>query len=143
MITKSTLADAKAFLCWDAFENLSIQLVPIQEAVAYFYPPGTDKKSILLFYAGNEKNMENALFLLFHEAGHARQWERLASSKKEEFSRKINLDMGDEKIDFEREAWKLGKELFIKFLKAKNLPHLDLIERFKNFAEHSLETYRG
>ena len=144
MITKSTLANAKAFFCWDAIENLSIQLVPVQEAVAYFYPPRINKKSIILFYDTDEEDMENSLFLLFHEAGHARQWEHFANAKKEnEFSQKMNLDMGDEKIHFEQEAWDRGKNLFINFLKSQNFPSTELVDKFETFAEQSMETYRG
>jgi hypothetical protein len=37
MIQKSILDGAKAFLCWDEFPDMAIQLVALQNAVGYYY----------------------------------------------------------------------------------------------------------
>lgn len=143
MINQSVLFEAKAFLCWDKFPNLSIKLIPIEEAIAFFYPPTKDVSTINLFYEKDTKDFSHILCLLFHEAGHFRQWQYLSDQNRiERFWRGINLDKGEQKIQFEREAWKFGEELLEEFLIKINLDKNILIDVYKSYAEQSLLTYK-
>ncbi len=101
MIPKSLLDAAKAFLCWDVFPDLAIQLVALQNAVAYYYPPGGGLQSIVLFYDPAQRDFSEPLFLLFHEAGHACQWRQMqAGGRGGLFARLMTLDAGPEKVCF-------------------------------------------
>ena len=142
MINQSVLFEAKAFLCWEKFPDLSIKLIPIEKAIAFFYPPAKDNMTICLFYKKNTKDYSPALCLLFHEAGHLRQWQNLSiQNRSDEFERWTNLDKGDKKIQFEREAWKLGGELLNEFLTGINMNQNSLSDYYKSYAEQSLLTY--
>ncbi len=122
MISKSVLTAAKAFLCWDAFKNLSIQLVPVQNAVAYYYPPQNAHHGIVLLYAAGAPDLSEPLFLLFHEAGHARQWTELyGKDRKDYFQEMIDRDRGSEKTAFEQEAWDNGRHLLEQFVRQEKL----------------------
>ena len=143
MISKSILFEAKAFLCWEKFSDLSIKIIPIDKAVAFFYPPSKNMMTIKLFYEKNTKDYSPALFLLFHEAGHLRQWQKLSTqNRSNEFEHYTNLDKGKQKIQFEREAWKLGEELLTEFLTKINMDQTILIDVYNRYAEQSLLTYR-
>jgi len=122
MISKSVLTSAKAFLCWDVFKNLSVQLVPVHNAVAYYYPPQNAHHGIVLFYTPGAPDLCEPLFLLFHEAGHARQWAELcAQNRKDYFQEMIDRDKGTEKMTFEKEAWDTGRRLLEQFLRKEQL----------------------
>jgi len=143
VISQAILFEAKAFLCWDKFPTLSIKLIPIDKAIAFFYPPAKDIMTINLFYEMNTKDYSSALCLLFHEAGHLRQWQHLSNQNRaDEFDHCINLDRGDQKIEFEREAWQLGGELLNEFLTKININLNNLNDYYKSYAEQSLLTYR-
>ena len=143
MISQSILFEAKAFLCWEKFPDLSIKLIPIDKAIAFFYPPAKDVMTISLFYEKNTKDCSLALCLLFHEAGHLEQWQNLSNQNRaDEFERGTNLDKGGQKIQFEREAWKLGGDLLNEFLTKINMDQNILINVYKSYAEQSLLTYR-
>ena len=108
-IGKSILNAAKAFLCWDMFPDLTIQLVPTQEAISYFHPP-FDKSTIVLFYQKDSRDYSTPLFLLFHEIGHYIQFEKMKKSRKESlFWQNINTPTGNSRIAFEQESWQKGK----------------------------------
>jgi hypothetical protein len=95
--------------------------VPIQKTAAYFYPPQDDCPSIVLFYDPESQDFSKPLYLLFHEAGHARQWQHHATlGQGELFHRRMNLDKGEEKVAFEKEAWDFGRKHFITFIEKKN-----------------------
>ena len=141
MIPKSLLDAAKAFLCWDVFPDLSIQLVPLQSAVAYYYPPGGGLQSIVLFYDPSQRDFSEPLFLLFHEAGHACQWREMqAGARGGRFTRLMALDKGPEKAVFERDAWRLGKELFMKFAGGRGLGS-GLPDRFESYCRNCVQSY--
>ena len=143
MINQSVLFEAKAFLCWDKFTNLSIKLIPIDKAVAFFYPPTKDVSTINLFYEKDTKDLTHVVCVLFHEAGHLRQWQNFSKQDREgEFWKCINLDKGKNKIQFEYEAWKFGEELLGEFLVKINMDQNILINIYKSYAEQSLETYK-
>ena len=142
MVPKSLLISTKEFLCWEAMENLSIQLVPIQRAVAYFYPPLNDYSSIVLFYQTLTDDYSEPLFLLFHEAGHAQQWrDYVIGNKAELFRRMLDLDKGPEKLAFEKEAWDLGKRLLLAFSTKRQLADDELCKSFDRYAERCLQSY--
>ena len=130
------LNEAKAFLCWDALPNLSIQLVPIQKSVAYYFPPNRELDSILLFYDAHQHDFSESIFLLFHEAGHAQQYERLGKI----FHNMISVPNGKERRSFEREAWSFAKILFEKFVTKFDLEN-SLLEKFDQYAAMSLDSY--
>jgi len=142
MVPKSLLTSAKAFLCWETGENLSIQLVPIQKAVAYFYPPQRDYSSIVVFYQPQYQDFAEPLFLLFHEAGHAQQWRSYAAQgQAERFHQMLDLDKGPEKLAFEKEAWGLGKVFLATFLEKQKLPAEKWLSRFTQYGDACLQSY--
>jgi hypothetical protein len=143
MINQPVLFEAKAFLCWDKFPNLSIKLIPIDKAAAFFYPPTKDVSTINLFYEKDTKDFSQAICLLFHEAGHFKQWQNLsAKNRVADFWHIINLDKGDQKIQFEREAWKFGEDLLGEFMVKINIGQNILINVYKSYAEQSIRTYK-
>ena len=143
MIDKSVLDAAKAFLCWEAFDGLSVQLVAVQNAVAYYYPPGNPCHAVVLFYLEESRDFSEPLFLLFHEAGHAKQWSEMQAQKKTDlFQRMISATEGREKLDFEKQAWEIGMRLFADFLRKEKLEPL-LFEHFDRYRAVCLQSYEG
>jgi len=141
-INKSLLETAKAFLCWDVFNELAIQLVPLNKATAYYFPPQNHLHSIIVFYQERQKDFSEPLFLLFHEAGHILQRKHLEKLGREEnFTVLMNLDKGAEKVSFERDAWELAEPLFDRFIEKENLPQKEMKARFKKYQEKSLHSY--
>ena len=143
MIPISLLNEAKAFLSWDIFDNLSIQLVPLQSAVAYHYPPDNRNHSIVVFYDSKSRDFSEPVFYLFHEAGHAMQFEHHSSNKQVSFFHsRLALDKGPERREFEQQAWDLGRHLFIRFLAKQDLDADKLLDHYDKFSRHCLDTYR-
>jgi len=143
MINQSLLFEAKAFLCWEKFPNLSIKFIPIAETVAFFHPPGRDILTINLFYEKNSQDHAQAICLLFHEAGHVAQWQNFSAHNRiNEFWNSINLDKGEQKFNFEKQAWNLGEELLREFLDKINIDKNILNDVYKSYAEQSLMTYK-
>ena len=143
MISQSVLFEAKAFLCWEKFPNLSITLIPIEVAIAFFYPPTKDISTIKLFYEKNTGDFSQALCLLFHEAGHVKQWQKLSDQGNEnEFWDCMNLDKGDRKVKFEHEAWQFGEKLLNELLAKISMDKDILIPVYKCYAAQSLATYK-
>jgi len=141
-VGKSVLATAKAYLCWEVFGRLTIQLVPIQDAVAYYYPPNKESHSIVLYYHASLDDFSEPLFLLFHEAGHARQWSGIPEQQREShFRSMLNLDTGKEKTAFEEKAWEAGRELFTRFIEKEHLSK-KLLHRFDDYKRICLTSYR-
>jgi hypothetical protein len=141
MIPFSVLAAAKAFLCWDGIDHLGIQLVPLRSAVAYYYPPGNQHHAIVVFYDPASRDFSEPFFLLFHEAGHARQWVQLhAVNRADYFQKMMNADRGQEKMAFEREAWDSGRQLLEEFLYREQLSPT-LTAHYDLYARASLLTY--
>lgn len=137
------LQAAKAFLCWDALEGLSIQLIPQQSSVGYFYPPGSIP-AIVLFYDPMQQENHSALSLLFHEAGHAEQWRRYNSEdQRSRFFEMMQRDHGSEKVDFESEAWCFGKELLMSFITRHSLPPARYLARYDELQHCSLSSYKA
>lgn len=133
---------AKSFLCWDKCPGMSIKLAPIQETVAFFYPPEADYASVILFYDTSAKDLTNPLCFLFHEAGHYWQWVKASKADKlDYFNKMIQLDKGEDKVNFERDAWILGQEMLIEFLKKENIETMSVLALYFKLMSKSLETY--
>lgn len=144
MINKSILFQAKSFLCWDKFPELTIKLIPIQDSVGFFYPPQHKFSSIVLFYDAESEDFTESLCLLFHEVGHCLQWELYRySESKEKFRKLIDLDKGKEKIAFELQAWTRGEELFIEFLEKEKINKDLLLDKYNELKDTSLATYEN
>lgn len=139
MISKATLDKAKAFLCWDRFPDLSIQLVAMQEAVAYFYPP-TNRSTIIVYYNRGSKDFALPLFFLFHEAGHYIQY--IDMDNPEQFDRMMNLQHGREKQSFEKTAWLQGRKLLNEFIEKENLD-TSFLSDYDIAKQKSLKTYKS
>jgi hypothetical protein len=139
LIPRPVLNQAKAFLSWDAINNCSIQLVKLDQETAYFVPPG-DQNTILVFYH-SEPDFSAPLFLLFHEAGHCLQYEAYKETSREgDYQSQLNLPTGPERVAFEQEAWKRGRDLFKKFL-LKEGGEFSILAQFDQFAARSLQSY--
>lgn len=142
MIGFQMLKEAKAFLCWEVFTDLSVQLVPMRPAVAYYYPPRNMRHAIVVFYHPGSHDFSEALFLLFHEAGHAVQWMKLsAEDKADYFYEMIDTDKGTSKTAFEQEAWERGRVFLERFVSAKCLDP-ELVALYDLYGRASLLSYR-
>ncbi len=135
-ILQSVLKEAKAFLCWDVFDDLAIQLVPLQNAAAFYFPPISETHSIVLFYDKSLRDFSEPLFLLFHEAGHRQQYALIGDL----FDEMIKIPNGPQRQDFERQAWQLARRIFIDFVNHTRLDKFVLHE-FDQFAKKSIKSY--
>jgi len=143
MIDKSVLFEAKAFLCWDKFPQLSIKLIPINEAVAFFYPSKKNISTINIFYEKDTQDFSKAIFLLFHEAGHLQQWHNLSDlNREDEFWRLVEQDKGEQKNLFELQAWAFGESLLSEFIDKKKITNNKMIDSYKRFSKKCLLTYK-
>jgi len=141
IFTFNLLKEAKAFLCWDVFPQLAIQLTPAQHATAYYYPPSAHH-SIVVFYLDSPDSHKEAFCLLFHEAGHLVQQQHYAQSDREnDFIAMLNLDKGPVKQRFERQAWDFGRELLQQFLSGKKIATAIVLKQYDLYADKSLDTY--
>jgi len=142
MIAKTVLDHAKAYLCWDRFPDLSIQLVALRKSVGYFYPPTNKRSSILLFYNIECRDFKEPLFFLFHEVGHYCQYCEFRKQRKlRYYQRLIEAVEGNEKYSFETQAWKLGLGIFKDFLHRECIPKEGLLLEYSDFSEKSVRTY--
>jgi hypothetical protein len=142
MIAKSLLAQAKAFLCWDKFSDLTIKLVPLQDPVAFYYPPSPTAHTIVVFYPTQQDNLSQALFLLFHEIGHYRQFQKYRQQAQDrQFEEVMNMVEGAEKASFEREAWECGAVLLAQFLKQVAIPVQPIMQTYREYAAQCVKTY--
>jgi hypothetical protein len=142
MITKDVLDQAKSFLCWDTFPDLSIQLIELEGAAAYFYSPSNGRSTILVFYRNTNPDFSHPLFLLFHEAGHCLQFDEWMNSGREsDFWKILDETGGSIKAKFERESWNWGRELLEDFIQKNNLIP-SLLEEYNAFAEEKIKSYR-
>lgn len=120
---------------------MAIQLIAVQDAVGYYYPPDNGLQTILLFYNPAAQDFTEALFLLFHEAGHACQWREMkAHSQEALFSRLLAGDTGSEKAAFEAEAWRLGQVLFKKFAESRGLS-AGLCDQLREYGRRCIASY--
>lgn len=143
MVDRALLFEAKAFLCWEKFPNLAIQLIPLSAAVAFFYPPTRDRLTIQLFYEPDATDYSRPLFLLFHEAGHLLQWlEMAASDREQEFMQQMELDKGEPKVQFETDAWQKGEALLCQFVAQKRLTEVDLRKEYIEFSKICISSYQ-
>lgn len=139
-MTKSVLERAKAFLCWDAFPGLSIQLVAMREAVSYYYPPA-ERSSIVVFYDARCSDFTRPAFHLFHEAGHHADFIGARAAKREEdFREALDAPTGRERVRLEEEAWRQGRLLLKRFLRKEDLDP-DLLKEYDAYASESIQTY--
>jgi hypothetical protein len=136
VVSKTTLTDAKAFLCWENFDDLAIQLVPLQQTAAFYFPPAADTHSIVLFYDKNLQDFSEPLFLLFHEAGHRQQH----ALNRELFDESIKIPNGPQRQDFEQQAWQVARRLFQQFVQNAQLDK-SILTDFDQFAKKSINSY--
>jgi len=140
MINKALLDEAKAFLCWDVFPNLSIQLVEFNGPVSYYYPP-SERNTIILHYERGNPNFSFPLFLLFHEAGHLLQFKEMQTNGTEsDFWKIINVPTGLSKTKFEKEGWSKGRVVFQQFIRKHRLEEA-LLKDYDRVAQNSIESY--
>jgi len=140
MVDKSVLFQAKAFLCWDKFPELSIKLILIEQSVAFFHPPTREVATINLFYEQDNIDVTREVCLLVHESGHLMQWRNFQVQHREKnFWQLLDLDKGDEKMMFEREAWDFGAILLKEFLEENSL---EIMTQYNALAEESIITYK-
>ena len=144
MMTKHHLAQAKAFLCWDRFTDLSIKLVPLKEPVAFYYPPSKDMHTLVVFYPEHAQDVSQALFLLFHEAGHYMQYGEYAQQGcQQQFWDLIQRVNGPEKMAFEEDAWNRGAILLQEFSQKIALSEYDIQSAYADYAQHCLASYKA
>jgi hypothetical protein len=142
MIDHSVLFQAKTFLCWDRFPDLEIKLIPIQTAVAFFYPPKNKIPIIHLYYQSGKKDFTESLCFLFHEVGHYLQWDNESMFETEfNFFDLIDKDKGEEKILFELQAWDYGLQYLEMFLDKENIEKNQVIKKYEKLKKESLKTY--
>lgn len=142
MISKHLLNQAKAFLCWDAFPDVAIQLVPIQAAVAYYYPPSADAHSVVVFYQPDAADFAAPLFLLFHEIGHYLQFQaHQRDGTVAGFYAALQADNGAEKTAFERDSWERGGIVLKTFLHAHRIPEERLLTEYEAHADCCIRSY--
>ncbi len=143
MLDKSILFQAKSFLCWDKFHELTIKLVPIQETVGFFYPPQNDLSSIVIFYQSAQNDVTKSLCFLFHEIGHYVQWELSKDAKEERsFFELMQIDKGTKKVEFEREAWIRGRALIEEFLNTNGTETNSVLDKYDEMSVISLKSYQ-
>ena len=141
MVSKAILDRAKAFVCWDALQQTSIQLVELRGSSAYFYPPSSEKCSIVVFHEGAGADCTNPLLFLFHETGHCIQFHRMKEQGDDKrFYAMMNISSGDERISFERESWQLGRTLLQRFMEEQDLDD-SLLSAYDRLAAESIQTY--
>lgn len=143
MIDKRVLDKAKSYLSWDLQEPVSIQLVAIDRAVAYFYPPQNKLSSIIVLYEGGCNDFSRPLFLLFHEMGHHIQYNHYQNEgRSDQYWQLLNADSGMMKCRFEEEAWEYGAELLGKFAKDTGSIRPETIQHYRHYAEECVSSYR-
>ena len=136
----SVLSDAKAFLCWDIFPDLSIQLVKVAKTTSYFYPP-VNRCTIIVYYEKACADFSTPLCHLFHEAGHYVQYQEQENDNCEIlFYEMMNTPTGLQRKTFEEEAWRKGKELLTKFIQKKELPE-SILKVFNDMATSRIQSY--
>jgi hypothetical protein len=140
MIRKIILNEAKAFLCWDQFPELSVQLIEMQEAVSFFYPPA-QRPIILVYYERGKDDFSIPLFHLFHEAGHYLQMNHFQSAgKSSEFRDMIQKPAGQVRHQFEKEGWNLGRDLLSVFARKNKLPS-SVLNEYDTYAKRAVKSY--
>ena len=142
MHSKHILDQAKAFLCWDKFPDLTIKLIPLQEPVAFYYPPFSVDHTIIAFYPVPCEDYTSSLFLLFHEVGHYLQFQEYQQQGKEhEFWEYVNADTGMEKIRFEQDSWERGATILSQYLRNQHITEKNLLLKYRKFAIQCVKTY--
>jgi hypothetical protein len=139
MIPRFLLFQAKAFLCWDVFDDLAVQLVPLQTAAAFYFPPQNNLHSIVLFYSDECADYSRPLFLLFHEAGHIQYFRNTGGEEK--YYKKLQSPNGNERMEFERFAWDEALVIFKQFLEKNNIEINELLVSFSLFAQSCIQSY--
>ena len=134
------LHKAKAFLCWDVFHDVAVQLVRTKGPVSYFIPP-SDICSIVVFTDQDETDFSKPVCHLFHEAGHRLQYEAWKKTgKRDRFMECINTPAGPARAAFEQEAWDMGRTLLRRFIR-ECCPDTDLDEIYCVYGGICRQTY--
>ncbi len=135
------LVQAKAFLCWECLPGLAVQLVEVQGPVSYFFAPQAERPAIVVFVPRHSDGRE-ALYLLFHEAGHYLHYlELVAQGHAGDYWRMVDCPSGEERQAFEREAWHRGRRLLAEFVQ-KYLPdHQELLVGYDECGRQKVASY--
>ncbi len=142
MYPKQIIEQAKAFLCWDKFTDLTIKLVPLKNPVAFYDPPSETYNTIIVFYPVRSDDFLQVLFLLFHETGHYLQFQEYHRQREEQrFWDLVNSVDGPEKRNFEREAWEQGAAVLKEFLRQYGIPDEKVITQYISYADQCVKTY--
>ena len=142
MIGKNILTEAKAFLCWDRFPELSVQLIEMQDTVSYFYPPA-ESPTILVYYRKGMDDYSIPLFHLFHEAGHFVQLrEYTRTGRESQFRDALQQPGGDQRIGLEKEGWERGRQLLAQFMEEKDLPP-SLLREYDQYGQRAAASYHS
>ena len=143
VLSKTVLDRAKAFLCWDIYPDLSIKLIEMKQPMGFFYPPGKELSTILLFYPADCRDFTESLFLLFHEAGHYQQYlEYSRNHNSANFTELMNCDKGKQRLEFEREAWDQAKALLDDFIRKYDIQFENFPDAFVDYTNKSISSYK-
>ncbi|MDZ7337211.1 MAG: hypothetical protein ONB30_01585 [candidate division KSB1 bacterium] len=135
------VAQAKAFLCWERFPGLAIQLVQVEGPVSYFFAPRADRPAIVVFVPA-QGDCRDALFLLFHEVGHYLQYlELVAAGREAEYWRLVDLPSGQERQHFEMEAWQRGEKVLGEFVQSCLPDRVDLLAMYAECGREKAASY--
>lgn len=86
--------------------------------------------------------MSQALFLLFHEAGHYVQFQKYGRQGQERpFWESTHLVDGPEKADFEQDAWERSNKLLREFLHQADLPEDSVLPTYNSYAGQCIVSY--
>ena len=141
-VSLSLLQEAKSYLCWDVFPGLAMQLVPIENTTAWYFPPEKELDRIFVFYRDDAKSLAEALFYLFHEAGHLVQKQSFEQNRDmHEFQKMLELDRGARKAAFEQQAWALGEPLLERYLHTRDIDPITLLDPYRDLAVQSVSSY--
>lgn len=142
MVTFHLFSQAKAFLGWDKFPDLTIKLIPVQKAVGFYLSPENRLHTIILFYHARATEFTEPFFLLFHEAGHFLQFRKEENrDNNANYEKLVNQLKGTEKINFEIEAWKNGELLLREFLEKHELSIPGLMHELTEYQKNCLHSY--
>ena len=142
LVSKNLLFDAKAYVCWDVFSHLSVQLIPLETAVAFYYPPKNPNHTIVVFYLQSATDFAEPLFLLFHECGHVKQWQEFQQrNNTAQFYSNLNSPNLQEKQQLEIQAWQYAETLLRDFLRQQNMERAAILQRFNSYKNRCQSSY--
>ncbi len=109
MMVKQLLDQAKAFLCWDTFPDLTIKLIPQsirQRFIHRPHPTGIPLRFSIRFLA---MISGRSCFSCFMKSAIIVNFRPCIIAARTHVSGNVNMANGREKVAFEEESWELGK----------------------------------